>query len=589
MTMRNLRKMMLLLAAVLIPMISFSQIKWMNPLEQNEPVIGGRWWNEELKENYHRIPDRAEKLLRAPLWGLSKNSAGLYIQFRSNAPSIHVRYKVSGDFAMKHMPSTGVSGVDLYATDINGVRRWCGSQFSYSFGDTVRYSFNDITYYPNNTKHGYEYKLYLPLYNTVEWMEIGVNEDCKLDFMPVSKERPIVMYGTSIAQGACASRPGMAWTNIIERETEHPVINLGFSGNGQCDAEMFDLMSEIDAQLYLFDFLPNMTDMRTAWIYDRVMYGVKKIREKNNCPILFIEHEGYPNYVTSAKIEKSFRDANKELKRVYDALVAEGVKNLFYHTHEETNLDMDGTVEGVHPNDWGMRNLADAYIPQIKKILNENIHTTTCFTPCKQQRDSYNWYNRHEAELALNAKENPDILMVGNSITHFWGGEPAFPQRCFGQKSWNKMFKGKKAHNMGFGWDRIENVMWRFYHGELDGIQAKKMFIMLGTNNIGYNTYDEILQGVLNVIEIAKSRQPGMKIYVQGIYPRRDKEAEIAAYNKRLEEALKGTDVTYIEVASALTDENGKLVESRFIGDGLHPNEEGYNRLAAILKKYVDE
>lgn len=71
--------------------------------------------------------------------------------------------------------------------------------------------------YGQSASKGYEYEVYLPLYNDVKWLEVGVQEGYKLEFLPASQEKPIVLYGTSIAQGACASRPGMAFGNVIGR------------------------------------------------------------------------------------------------------------------------------------------------------------------------------------------------------------------------------------------------------------------------------------------------------------------------------------------------------------------------------------
>ena len=112
---------------------------------------------------------------------------------------------------MPHMPATGVSGIDLYATDNNGQERWCAG--NYSMGDTIVYNFRGLSY-AAKSGNGFEYQLFLPLYNSVSWMEIGVPADASFRFLPVSQEKPLVIYGTSIAQGACASRPGMAWGNI---------------------------------------------------------------------------------------------------------------------------------------------------------------------------------------------------------------------------------------------------------------------------------------------------------------------------------------------------------------------------------------
>lgn len=324
---------------------------------------------------------------------------------------------------MPHMPCTGVSGVDLYAQDINGRQRWCG--FSFSFNDTITYTFSNLTY-ETDPKKGYEYQLFLPLYNSVTWMEIGVPTDASFSFIPASKEKPLVIYGTSIAQGACASRPGMAWGNIIGRMLQHPVVNLGFSGNGKLEPELFDLLSEIDAQLYMIDCMPNLpgeTDSKV--IYERTLAGVKKLREKSQAPILLVEHAGYTNEFSSEPTKRSYQLANIELKKAYDALQKEAIPQIYYLTKEEIGLSMDAAVEGVHPNDLGMQQYADGYIRKIREILHEKSQGPSTCIPCKQHRDPYDWNDRHEAVLQLNKEDAPEILMIGNSITHFWGGEPA--------------------------------------------------------------------------------------------------------------------------------------------------------------------
>jgi len=86
-------------------LLASAQTKWYNPLEQSEPVVQGRWWNDELRSNYHRMPDRAKESVRAAVWNLSRQSAGLSIKFHTNAPSVKVRYKVTGGLSMFHMPT----------------------------------------------------------------------------------------------------------------------------------------------------------------------------------------------------------------------------------------------------------------------------------------------------------------------------------------------------------------------------------------------------------------------------------------------------------------------------------------------------
>ena len=561
-----------------------AQIQWKNPMDETYPVLRGQAWQNELKGTYFRLPDRAEKTVRPPVWQLSRQTAGMSIVFRSNAPEIKVRYTVSGGLNMPHMPSTGVSGVDMYATDMEGRKRWCAGR--YAFQDTITFTYSKLWYATTPTK-GYEYELFLPLYNSVKWMEIGVPEGYDLNFLPASKEKPIVLYGTSIAQGACASRPGMAFGNIIGRELEHPVINLGFSGNGQMEPEVFDLLCEIDAQLFIFDNMPNLTNDRTAFIYERATNGIRKLRQKSQAPILLVEHNGYANEFSSLEAENTYRKTNTELRKVYRDLKAEGIENLHYLTKEEIGFTQDAMVEGVHPSDWGMQIYADAYIPKIKEILNEECEKRTIFKPCTQQRGPYNWKERHEEVLRLNKEKAPQILLIGNSITHHWGGDPiGFIIRD--EESWSHLFKGKVARNLGFGWDRIENALWRIYHGELDGYQAEKIFLLMGTNNLDKNSDDEIIDGINELVRAVRYRQPKAEIYVTGILPRAGMEARLVRLNKALQVRLLNEEATYIEMSTVLTHPDGKIIKELFI-DGLHPNKEGYRRIAKMFEKVIRE
>lgn len=571
-----------ILLAMLLQVSSYAQTqyKWENPCNQPFQVIGGQAFANELKGTYVRLPDRAKENVREPLWKLSRHSAGLSVCFQSNAPEIRVRYQVKEGFSMPHMPSTGVSGVDLYAQDINGRQRWCG--FRFAFGDTITYTFSGLSY-ETDPRKGYEYQLFLPLYNAVSWMEIGIPAEASFRFIPASQEKPIVIYGTSIAHGACASRPGMSWSNIVNRTLQHPVVNLGFSGNGKLEPELFDLLSEIDAQLYIIDCMPNLPgDKDSKVIYDRTLAGIKKLREKSQAPILLVEHAGYTNEFSSESTQRSYQVANVELKKAYEALKAT-TPAIYYLTKEEIGLSIDATVEGVHPNDLGMQQYADGYIRKIREILQEENNALSICIPRKQQRDPYDWNARHEEILQMNKEQAPEILMIGNSITHYWGGEPIANHQS-GKDSWDKLFKGKQVRNLGFGWDRIENVLWRIYHGELDDYQAKEIVLAIGTNNLESNTDEEIVQGISTIIKAIQARQPKAKLCILAIYPRKGMEERVKAFNCQLQKELTGKAVTYVDLVSYLNDKNGKVNWNLF-SDGLHPNKEGYQMIAKGLKE----
>lgn len=564
---------------------AFSQdtpTKWWNPVDNGFPVIEGQGWNKGLASPYDRLPARAEKDVRKALWYLSHEAAGLMIRFRSDAKDITVRYTVGGPVDMPHMPATGVSGVDLYGVNRDGGWDWCGGK--YHFGDTIEYHFSSL---PDDYKR--EYHLYLPLYNSVKWMEIGVPDGQTLTPLPLRKDKPIVVYGTSIAQGACASRPGMAWTSILGRRLHDPVINLAFSGNGRLEEGVVKYLVELDPKLYILDCFPNLTGFAADTVQARLIKTVKTLQaHKPDVPILIVEDaDASINSLDSAR-DQGFKRVNAVAKAAYTKLKSSGVRNIYYLSSDEIGFNGESTVEGTHPNDVGMEQYASAYEKAIRKILHEpegNISTTQ---PIKQYRDrSYDWNTRHSEELEMNKSNPPEIAFIGNSITHFWGGLPKDPIHR-GEDSWNKYFASYGIRNFGYGWDRIENVLWRIYHGELDGYRAKQVILMIGTNNIGYNTDKEIIDGLKFLLQEIKWRQPSAKILILGIYPRKGQEQRIVGLNEQIVQMAGDENVMFSNPGIVLLDQaTGKINDTLFLPDGVHPNAAGYQKLAVKIQPHL--
>lgn len=330
-------------------------------------VLKGRVKEMSNESSLGRLPVRVKSHVRDAVWNLGENSAGVYVDFRTDADTIVVRYTVSGSLNMPHMPSTGVSGVDLYLKEGNS---WQWAYGSYQFKDTIQYTFSNI----GRNKSG-TYRLYLPLYNTVKWLEISVDKSQQFSFVDnKEKAAPIVVYGTSIAQGACVSRPGMAWTNVVGRSLGKEVINLAFSGNGRLEKALLDLIAQEDAAVFVLDCLPNLpvTPSRTEKQLDSLLVGaVKIIRAKHpTVPIILTGHSsaftpGFLNKSTRAEYERSTEVG----KATFDRLVKEGGRNLYWLDSKEIDLDINSTVDYAHPNDYGMDKIAQAYIRLLKKVL----------------------------------------------------------------------------------------------------------------------------------------------------------------------------------------------------------------------------
>jgi lysophospholipase L1-like esterase len=555
-----------------------AQTRWYDPMQESRHVIQNQGWTEEIGKSYQRLPDRAKKVVREPVWGLSENSAGLAIHFYTNATTIEIRYGVKGSHAMPHMPATGKTGVDLYAVDSDG--KWRVATDRYNFGDTISYTFSNLSQSKYH-KHGFEYRLYLPLYNTVTWMKIGVPDSAELRFIPVLAEKPIVVYGTSIAQGGCASRPGMGWTNILSRKLDYPVVNLAFSGNGPLEKELVDLMDEMDASLYIFDCLPNMGNLSSEEVIRRTLYGVKKLREKHDAPILIVDHIGYRNAELNEGSRETAERMNEASRQAFDSLRRLGVKNI-HHLHKDSiNMPMDGCVDNIHPTDLGMQVYADAYEKIVRKILNMPVGKITTTRPVSQRRepDIYEWKERHAAILKKLQTGNAERVIIGNSITHYWGGEPG---REHGSRSWREEMEPAGFVNLGFGWDRVENVLWRVYHGELDRYRAKEVVLMIGTNNLGLNSENEIVDGLKFLLDQIRVRQPNAVIKVVGLLPRRGKEEVVRTINRQISEMAALHNYRYVDVGSRLLTADGKVDERLFL-DGLHPNEKGYSLIVEDL------
>ncbi|MFA6701201.1 MAG: SGNH/GDSL hydrolase family protein [Dysgonamonadaceae bacterium] len=200
-------------------------------------------------------------------------------------------------------------------------------------------------------------------------MQIGVPSGYSVEFICPSNEKPIVIYGTSIAQGVCASRPGMSWTNILQRNIDKPVINLGFSGNGRLEKEMFELLSELDVSMYVIDCMLNMTNDRTELIKESVEAGIRILRNKSNAPILLVKHDGYMGYNASDNEKERYVKPNEQLNAVYQ-IMKDKVENLYYMTFEELGLSIDSHTDGIHASDLGMQQYADAYYKKTSSILN---------------------------------------------------------------------------------------------------------------------------------------------------------------------------------------------------------------------------
>ena len=323
--------------------------------------VEGQGWSDTGRP-FDRLPAKAEGVVRGPVWSLSRHSAGMCVRFETDATTIHARYKLLSDrLAMTHMPATGVSGLDLYGQDDQGRWRWVAVARPSAVEVKVALASGLA---PGRRA----YMAYLPLYNGVESLEIGVAPEALFKPVAPRSKKPIVYYGTSITHGACASRPGMAFPAILGRRLDRPVINLGFSGNGRMDPEVVDLLAELDAAVYCIDCLPNMLAPEVA---ERTEPLVRKLRKaRPDTPIVLIEDRTYTNTPFFPAKRKRHTTSRAALKEAYTRLIADGVKNLHYLEGEHLlGDDGEAATDGSHPSDLGMMRMADALVPVVGPLV----------------------------------------------------------------------------------------------------------------------------------------------------------------------------------------------------------------------------
>lgn len=314
------------------------------------------------EKNYARFPVAYKNTLRKAVWDLGQNSAGISIRFRTNASVIIVRWTVTGDVNMYHMAFTGIKGVDLYAC--------VDDHWKYVNTGRVKGKVNEFTMVKSDGHIFREYLLNLPLYDGVDSLSIGVNSNSEISGPKENwliDKKPVVYYGSSITQGGCASRPGMAFTNILSRAMDRSFINLGFSGSGTFDIPVGEAMCETDASLYVIDCNPNT---QTELIYDRAIELVKFMKNKRpEVPILLVE--GFYNENGFTKPQDSDIEKKRiELRHAFRFLKKSGIKQLYYKKGDGLiGNDHEGTVDGVHPNDLGMMRIAEALLPVIQRIV----------------------------------------------------------------------------------------------------------------------------------------------------------------------------------------------------------------------------
>lgn len=325
---------------------------------------------EETSARYERLPSELKGVVREPVWDLGRNSAGLYIRFRSNSTRICARWKsTSPRQYMPHMTDVGDNGLDLYVLTRKDGWRFAGSGFDWGGRDKVVKS---KTIVANMKPEMREYMLYLSMYNGIDSLEIGIDEGSVIEAPAVESPRsdsPVVMYGTSILQGGCASRPGMAFTSILGRKLDKEVINHGFSGNARLDYEIAEYITRVqNPSLIVLDYVPNSS---AELINERGEKFFRIIRDAfPDVPVILVEDPTFPHTRFDQKMLEEVTSKNAAQLALYKKLKKAGEKRLYYvSTDGLIGDDGEATVDGVHFTDLGMMRYVERVLPVMRKAL----------------------------------------------------------------------------------------------------------------------------------------------------------------------------------------------------------------------------
>ncbi len=320
-------------------------------------TIEGKGW-KDTESFYDRLPAKAKGIVSDPVWKLSKCPAGFSIHFSTNTSSLAVKW--DGFNAMDHMTAIGVSGLDLYVKH-NGQWKWL------AIGRPTKQQ-NETQLFTDLPSESRDYMLYLPLYNPIHRIELGIPDPFEIKATSPREKKPIVFYGTSITQGGCASRPGMCYSAILGRWLSNPIINLGFAGNGIMEPEVIDLLCELDPILYVLDNMPNMN--KTA-INEREESAIRKLRTAHpETPVVLIDHMLYCDAFLKESRMNRYVSSNMSQYAIYEKLIQEDIGNLHYiKDNALIGTDGEATVDGTHFTDLGYMRFSEKLIGPLKKLI----------------------------------------------------------------------------------------------------------------------------------------------------------------------------------------------------------------------------
>ncbi len=336
-------------------------LAWRSAYEHPFQLLGFKWF-EENGRVYCRLPKAPRVPVRKPVMSLAHHTAGGQVRFRTDSRRVVVRAQLAGFGNMDHMARTGQDGFDLYVGPAGRER----------FVAVTRVSGPDIkaTLFRSGVREMREFRLNFPLYCGVRTVEIGLESGARVE-APAPLESPgcIVVYGTSITQGGCAARPGMAYTNILSRDLNREVVNLGFSGNGMGEIELAQLISDIPGKdLVILDYEANANDgvRKTLGPFVDVLRAAAP-----RLPILVVSKVRYAEESIDPGALKRREDLRRFQREFVAARRAAGDARIFFADGAMLLGDnwWECSVDGHHQTTLGFERMAKALGAAVEEIL----------------------------------------------------------------------------------------------------------------------------------------------------------------------------------------------------------------------------
>lgn len=312
-----------------------------------------------FKENgkYRRMPGDVAKNITRGIDALHTNTAGGRVRFKTDSQYIAIHAKMDGLIKMSHFALTGSVGFDLYVN--NKYEKTFVPPFDIEDGFESIVEFID--------KELREITINFPLYSGVNDLYVGLQNDAIAEeASPYKNTKPIVYYGSSITQGACASRPGMAYQSILSRKFNHDFVNLGFSGSAKAQDNMIDYIKNLDMSAFVYDYDYNSPTPEHLKSTHEKMF--KEVRKQNpDIPIIIMSRPAF--YLTEEEeIRRSI------IEKTYKNAISSNDTNVYFIDGRKLMelCEGEGTVDNCHPTDFGFVSIANA-LSDIFGKLEENI------------------------------------------------------------------------------------------------------------------------------------------------------------------------------------------------------------------------